>query len=160
MTDSAGEASAARPSSEDRLLARLRGVSQRVDPPPPAYVDFAKHALALTRLDVEIGRLQYDSYNAEHAGARGTTDHGYSATIAFSSLTLDIDIEAGRMTGRVTPTVAGDVHLQTDHGDRIIEIDPAGWFAFDATSTGPFRLVVKPATTGGARPLATEWLLA
>lgn len=161
MTNSFEGKAPVSPSSDDRLLDRLRAVAQRVDPPPPAYTDFAKQALALTRLDVEVGRLLFDSYQGDPVGARGARDHGYSATIEFSSVTLDIDIdiEAGRMTGRVTPTVAADVHLQTDHGDEAIQIDQFGWFAFDDTRSGPFRLLIKP-TTAGDRALATEWLLA
>ena len=135
----------------ERLLARLRDVLRDTDPPPAQYLAFAKQALAVTRLDTEIGGF---IASQGLAGVRSTTV-GFVGTLRFSSFEVELDGVDGRLMGRISPTQAIPIELQTRGGNAATASAADGFFAFDELPTSRFRLVF-----GDERLFVSEWMSA
>ena len=135
----------------ERLLGRLRAVRHDSDPPPAHYLAFAKQALAVTRLDGEIGDF---IASQRLAGVRSTTA-GFVGTIQFSSFNVELDGVDGRLVGRVSPPQVMAIELQGPPGHEATSTEADGFFAFENLPTCRFRLLF-----GGERLFASEWMSA
>lgn len=135
----------------ERLLGRLRDVLHDSDPPPAHYLAFAKHALAVTRLDAEIG----DFIASQRLTGVRSTSVGFVGTVQFSSFEVELDGIDGRLVGRVSPPRVIAVELQAPAGNKVTSTAADGFFAFDDLPTSRFRLVF-----GGERLFASAWMSA
>jgi hypothetical protein len=131
--------------ADDAILGRLRGVYDRIDPPPPELDQRVLFALELANVDVEVSRLQEELL----AGARSTER---SRTITFDSESLTIMISIvdrsdglARIDGWLAPAGPMRVELRlASRPDTVVRADDAGRFVFEGVAHGLAQLVVHP----------------
>src|SRR4051812_23791901 len=80
------------PDEEAALIAELRGVLDRVDPPAPEVREFALAALGWRRHDAELAELLEDSALETEATA-ATRAGGATRRLVFRAEELTIDVE-------------------------------------------------------------------
>jgi hypothetical protein len=156
------EPDATEPFDEDdaALLAQLRTVFDRHDPPPEGLVDWVTLALSLEDIDVQMCRLTSEmSAVATRAGA----DAASTITFENNDLTVMLRLEEHidgqlRVDGWLAPAAVYDVEIRT--GERILTAaaDEHGRFAFDNVPRGLAQLVLRPASISaeGRRTTVTQ----
>jgi hypothetical protein len=147
--------------SDEQLLAAVRDVFDRIDPPP---ADLADGVLA--RLDVEDLELEYELLSLVDAGsladtvrsAPDATEADESVTLEFAGATyrvlLRIDTVEGqrRLDGWVMPAVPVRVSLVPDSEGPVADYsqslsatpDDNGRFEFAGVQRGRFRVWLHP----------------
>lgn len=150
--------------SDDALLATLRDVAGRADPPPAQVVDAARAAFAWRTVDAELAELSYDSTadDKELAGLRGPgTATGRLLSFASGDMTVEIEVSAAggtaRLVGQLLPGQPARVEARYPGGTVTTEADELGRFAVEDLPAGPLSLRCHLA--GGARPVSTEWFV-
>ena len=142
---------------KDELLEELRSVLRRTDPVPAEVTDFAKAALGWRRLDAELAELLEDSALASESAAlaRGAATVR-SLTFRSDELTIDVEVQPGRLLGQLAPAAAATIELQVENGGvaATTESDALGRFRLSVEGEGRFRLrVLRP----DASAVETSW---
>lgn len=122
---------------------------------PAEWRDAARAAYAWRSVDQELLALTYDSRLDTAAAVRGNDD---ARTLEFSAgaLTLEVELSGGRVVGRLTSQVTGEVTLESADGSRRSAApDDSGFFSLEGTVRGPVRFAVQ----AGESRLVTEWVV-
>lgn len=130
-----------------RLLAQLRGMWERSDPPPPGLTERVSFVIALDDLDAEVMRLRDEVL--QPVGARGTER---VRTVTFGGTDVTVMLSIGpeqrgshRIDGWVAPAAEVSVELRTAEGRQLETVtDQQGRFVFDDVRSGLFQLVLHP----------------
>lgn len=135
---------------DERLLAELAQLVDRLDPVPAGLVDRARFAVALEEVEVEVAHLLQTSSDRDGdlAGVRGaTTDRSLTMTFAAASVTVTVAVtEVGRDRFRVDGWLTGggevDVTLRLPDTPRRQRVGDDGRFVFDDVPASMVQLVV------------------
>jgi hypothetical protein len=125
---------------------------------PPQFRVAARAAYDWRTLDAELATLARDCATVPwtRRTGRGRVAELRDLTFVAADLTVEVELAAERLLGRVVPPGPGRVQLQTMDGDRAsAEIDALGCFAFRSAPRGCFRLHLR--TDAGAR-VVTAWV--
>jgi hypothetical protein len=138
---------------DTELLDLLGQVLDRTDPVPPDAVAAARSADWAT-LDAELAELTFDSLLDERTVAL-RDDEGDVRSLAYTAgdRTVELDLTAEEIVGRVEP--AGDVPVEVVQGSgrRQVRVDDLGRFRAPV-GPGPVRLQLS--LPGG--PTTTPWI--
>lgn len=135
------------------LLDLLGRVLDRTDPVPPDAVATARSADWAT-LDAELAELTFDSLLDERAVAlRDDDGEVRSLTFAAGDRTVEIDVTADELVGRVDPAGEVPVEVVQPTGRRQVRVDELGRFRAPV-GPGPLRLQL----VLGGRPTTTPWV--
>jgi hypothetical protein len=133
---------------DDAILAGLRRLHTRLDPPPAGMAEQLLFSMAVAGLDAEVARLQEDRLVG--SGARATER---TRTITFDAASLTImvtvvELPDGRvrLDGWLAPATPLRVELRLPEGGRrsslVTTADNTGRFVFPAVPCGQIWLVV------------------
>lgn len=153
---------AAEPFDEEdaALLARLRAVYDRHDPPPAGLTDWVTLALSLDDIDVQVGRLTSE---LTAVATRAGEDSASTITFENSDLTIMLRLEERgdgqlRVDGWIAPAAEYDVEIHI--GGRVLtaSADEHGRFAVALVPRGLAQLVLRPfrSPPGGGRATVTQ----
>jgi hypothetical protein len=149
------------PSADERLLAELRDLFERGDPPPASVMEAAKESYGWRTVDEELAALTMDSLvDRPLAGVRGS---GEPRALRFEAHDLTIEVEVSgsapqrrRMLGQLVPAQRASIEVSLPGGSSSVEADELGRFAVEGLRSQPMRLRCHLAGHG---PVATEWVL-
>jgi hypothetical protein len=114
---------------DDALLAAIRAMYDRLDPPPPDLTERVRFALSLENLEVELLRMEQELLAG--AGARGEER---ARTVTFSSQSLAVMVTLAEDAGgtRIDGWIAGGGGLRVElrrpgsarraHADGIVQL--------------------------------------
>ena len=139
----------------ERALAEAVRAAREV---PPRFRVAARAAYDRRTVDAELATLSRDL--AVVPGTRRADREDVAAlrdlTFVAADLTVEVELGAERLLGRVAPPGPGRVQLQTLDGDPVsAEIDTLGYFVLRPAPRGCFRLHL--CTDAGAR-VVTAWV--
>lgn len=138
---------------DDRLLRLLGEVLDESDPVPPDAAAAAR-AADLGRLDAELADLVFDSlFDERDVTLRDGAGDVRSLTFTAGAVTLEIDVSATDLVGRVTPAGGAGLAVEQPGGRRAVTVDDRGRFRA-AVEPGPVRLRFGPVD----RQAATPWI--
>jgi hypothetical protein len=149
------------PRADERLLAELRDLFERGDPPPAAVAEAAKRSYGWRTVDEELAALTMDTLvDRPLAGVRGTAEPR-SLRFEAPGLTIEVEVsgsgaERRRVLGQLVPPRAASIEVSQPDGGGTVEADELGRFAIDGLRAQPLRLRCHLAGQG---PVATEWVL-
>jgi hypothetical protein len=142
-------------SDDDELMAALAEAVAEADEVTDRRREAARAAFSWRSVDAELMELLHDSALEAGAAVRGPGDPGRLLSFGGGSLTIELEVGAGAVTGQVLPAQAAAVALQrTGAEDRTVAADGAGFFRIEEVGSGPVRFVV---TTSEAT-LTTAWV--
>jgi len=147
------------PSEQDvQLLSELSAALQGYDAAPESVTDAAKAAFAWRTIDAELAALSYDSFldDKELAGVRSGGEGARMLTFESADLTVEIEVEQGRVLGQLVPAQAGEVQVRHSGGSVTVQADERGRFSCDGVPRGPFSL---RCVTSTATPIVTDWIV-
>ena len=138
---------------DNELLDLLEEVLDRTDPVPPAAVDTARAADWAT-LDAELAELTFDSL-LDQPEVPLRDDEGDVRSLTFSSgdHTVEVDLTADELVGRLSPAAALPVAVVQPTGRRQVDVDELGRFRAPV-APGPLRLEV----AAPGRTTTTPWI--
>ena len=150
-----------RPDDRD-LLAQLRTMWERVDPPPAGLTDKLIVAIELDSLEFEYELLALTQPADANAGARGQTD---ASTLTFGGDEITVMVHltrlgAGRLRldGWVAPATPARLEIRHQEGADESFVDASGRFSLADIPSGMTRLVLHPIGSSGhhlSMPFAT-----
>lgn len=143
---------------DDRLLAELRALGDRVDPVPAEALAAARSAIAWRTMDRELAELIDEASEPRMAGAR-STDAPTLLTFESPHLLIDIEVQhsgpSRSLLGQVVPPQVADVEVR-HRGDTVsVTADQAGRFTAGPLAPGPTSL----RCTAGAHVVETDWFV-
>jgi hypothetical protein len=160
--------------SDEQLLAAVRDLYDRIDPPPADLADGVLARIGVENLELEYELLSLVDTSGVNGAVRGPTDAGTdeSVTLEFAGgsfrVLLRVDTVAARrrVDGWVVPAVPMRVSLVPDRdedGEPVAGLDTTpdenGRFEFPQVERGRFRVWLHPvpAADGGStlHPFAT-----
>lgn len=147
------------PTADDaQLLNELRAALRDQDAVPAAVTEAAIAAFAWRTIDVELAALSYDSFldDKELAGVRSAGGGARMLTFDAAGLTVEIEIDQGRVIGQLVPAQAGKVQVRHSGGSVTVQADDRGRFSCDGVPRGPFSL---RCMTSNATPIVTDWIV-
>jgi hypothetical protein len=148
---------------DDRtLLARLRSMWERLDPPPAGLAGKMIAAIELDSLDFEYELLALTQPSQPLAGARGSSDAS-TMTFGGDEVTVMVHVTrlgAGRLRldGWVAPATTARLEIRNRDGRDESFVDASGRFSLADVPSGMTRLVLHPTDTSGhhlSMPFAT-----
>jgi hypothetical protein len=147
---------------DEGLLAALRNVLSRGEPPPSWSVDLAKSSYDLRSVDAELAMLISDSGLAT---AQSVVRSGAASRLVVfdaADLSVEIEIEPGtragswRLIGQLTPAAPARIQVRRQGTEPLlVDADNFGRFAVDPLPAG---LVCLMCIRDGRRPAVTEWI--
>ena len=131
---------------DDRLLAEIARLYERIDPMPADLVDRIGFMLTLADMEIELARLIVES--RVPVGARGE-ERARTVTFSSDSLTVMVTITPTadsecRIDGWIAPGAAIRVELRSDRGNHDVIADVDGRFDFSDVPSGLVQLVFHP----------------
>jgi hypothetical protein len=147
---------------DEGLLAALRGMLGRHEPPPDWSVELAKSSYDLRAVDAELAVLSSDSglVTAQSAVRSGTAPR--LAVFDAADLSVEIEIEPGartgswRLIGQLIPPAPARIQVRRQRAEPVwIEADDRGRFTADHLPGGPLSLLCIRDGRPGA---VTEWI--
>ncbi len=158
---------------DERLLAALREVIGRDDPPPAWSAELAKGIFGFREPEAELAALVSDSERGAAQGLQGPRglrpvlrSAGPSRLAVFeaASLGVEVEIEPGaragswRLTGQLIPATPARILLRRAPGEPSgqVDADSRGRFAVEHLPGGPLSLLCRPAAGSAA---VTEWII-
>jgi hypothetical protein len=147
---------------DEGLLAAVREVLGREEPPPDWSVDLAKSSYGLRAVDAELAALTSDSgLAAASPGVRSGTEPRL-AVFDTADLSLEIEIEpstrAGswRLVGQLIPASPARIQIRQPRAEPVwVDADDLGRFAADHLPGGSLSLAC---IREGSRAAVTEWI--
>ncbi|MGH9155309.1 MAG: hypothetical protein ACRD1K_05585 [Acidimicrobiales bacterium] len=143
---------------DDQLLARLAGLTRRIDPVPSEVTEAARGSYAWRTLDLDLAELLYDS--CDEGELVGVRSGGDSRQLTFQGAGMTVEMEVslgGGLVGQIVPPQPAGIEVR--HGSSVTALvaDHLGRFATTKVPPGPVSLHVRP--DSGARAVATDWLV-
>ena len=149
---------------DDDLLAELRGVAARMDPPPDELVAAARSVFAWRTMDAELAEL-IEEAPRDDARLVGVRSDESPTLLTFESPGLAVEVEvlgAGgrrRLLGQLVPGRPGRVEVRHRAGVTEVAADEVGRFTADDLPPGPVSLRSQGPGPEG-RWVETDWFLA
>jgi hypothetical protein len=148
---------------DERLLADLRRIAQRIDPVPPWVTQAARAAFAWRSTDdAELAELTYDSVLDD--GCCVTTRGSLrQRQLMFKSTELSVDIEVAcigqcrRILGQLVPRQVASIDIRHAGGVTSVKTDELGCFTADHLPSGPMSLRCRVGPTH-TRIVDTSWI--
>jgi hypothetical protein len=147
---------------DEGLMAALRNMLSRNEPPPSWSVDLAKSSYDLRAVDAELAVLSSDS---GLAGTRAVVRSGAGPRLVVfdaADLSVEIEIEPGaragswRLIGQLTPATSARMQVRQQGTESVqVDADDFGRFAIDSLPGGLVSLIC---IRDGKRPAVTEWI--
>ncbi|MEM7275942.1 MAG: hypothetical protein AAF547_22895 [Actinomycetota bacterium] len=134
---------------DDRLLEELRvalttedqtGANRAPQPPP---VDMLMAGYDIVMADTVEAALTNDSAVDQVAAVRSDLAGARLLSFEADGLTVDVELDGGRIVGHIDPPRPGTVHLDQPTAATPtdpVEPDDLGGFEFELASSGSFRL--------------------
>ncbi len=146
------------PLDDEQLLTELRASLAGVDDVPESVSEAARAAFEWRTIDEELAALSYDSFldDKELAGVRSGGDGPRQLTFDAEDVTVEIEVESGRIIGQLVPPQSGEVEVRQPGGSVTVQADELGRFSCDGIGRGPVSL---RCITPGATPIITEWIV-
>jgi hypothetical protein len=146
------------PYDDEQLLVALRAALDGSDPIPERVVVAARDAFAWRTIDAELAALSYDSLldNKELAGVRSGSDSARMLTFESDQLTVEVEVEHGRLMGQLVPPQPGAVEVRHAGGSLTVQADEIGRFVAEPVARGPFSLRCR---TSAATAIVTDWIV-
>lgn len=147
---------------DDELLAALRQMLGRDEPPPGWSAELAKASYDLRAVDAELAVLTSDSGLSSAPAAVRSAAAPRLAVFDADGLSVEIEVEPGaragswRLVGQLTPAAAARIQVRQQRAEPAwIDADDRGRFTADQLAAGPLSLVC----LRDGRPAAvTEWI--
>ena len=147
---------------DEGLLAAVREVLGRDEPPPGWSAELAKSSYGLRAVDAELAALTSDSgLPTAGSGMRSGTAPRL-AVFEAGDLSFEIEIEpstpAGswRLVGQLTPASPARIQIRQQRAEPIwVDADELGRFAADHLAGGSLSLMCM---CEGMRAAVTEWI--
>lgn len=147
---------------DEGLLAALREVLSRDEPPPDWSAELAKSSYDLRAVDAELAALTSDSgLPAAASGMRSGTAPRL-AVFEAEDLSFEIEIEpstpAGswRLVGQLIPASAARIQIRQQRAEPVwVDADDLGRFAADHLAGGSLSLMCM---REGMRAAVTDWI--
>jgi hypothetical protein len=143
---------------DEQLLVELRAALDGADPIPERVRAAARDAFAWRTIDAELAALSYDSLldDKELAGVRSGADAARMLTFEAADLTVEIEVERGRLIGQLVPPQPGEVEVRHAGGSLTVQADEVGRFVAEPVPRGPFSLRCR---TAAAIAIVTDWIV-
>jgi len=147
---------------DEGLLAAVREVLARDEPPPDWSVDLAKGSYGLRAVDAELAALTSDSglTTAGSVVRSGTAPR--LAVFDTDDLSIEVEIEpntrAGswRLVGQLIPASPARIQIRQQRAEPVwVDVDDFGRFAADHLAGGSLSLMCM---REGTRAVVTEWM--
>lgn len=144
-------------SDDDELMAGLKDALRAGEDVPDQARAAARVAFAWRTVDQELLTLSHDSAVLDDALVRGgSATDARILTFAGHGLSLELELDDGRLIGQVVPGRACRVTLHLAEGPpRSVDADEGGFFSFTDVAPGPARFQV--GVDREAR--TTEWIV-
>lgn len=149
---------------DEGLLAALRGMLGRYEPPPDWSVELAKSSYDLRAVDAELAVLTSDSglVTAQSAVRSGAAPRLAVFDAAGLSVEIEIEIEPGaragswRLIGQLIPPAPARIQVRRQRAEPVwVDADDRGRFTADHLPGGPLSLMCIRDGRPGA---VTEWI--
>jgi hypothetical protein len=147
---------------DDGLLAAVREMLGRDDPPPDWSVELAKSSYGLRAVDAELAALTSDSGLATAGSGVRSGTAPRLAVFDAGDLSLEIEIEpstrAGswRLVGQLIPASPARIQIRQQRAEPVwVDADDLGRFAADHLPGGSLSLMCM---REGTRAAVTEWI--
>ena len=147
---------------DDELLAALREVLTRDEPPPGWSVELAKSSYGMRTVDAELAALISDSGLATAQSAVRSASAPRVAVFDAPDLSVEVEIEPGaragmwRLIGQLIPAAPARIQVRQKPAEPVwVDADDMGRFAVDNLPAGPLSLVC---VRDGMRAAVTEWI--
>jgi hypothetical protein len=147
---------------DEGLLAAVREMLGREEPPPDWSVDLAKTSYGLRAVDAELAALTSDSGLAA-AGSRvrsGTVPR--LAVFDTGDLSIEVEIEPSapvgswRLVGQLIPASPARIQIRQQRAESVwVDADDLGRFTADHLAGGSLSLLC---VRDGVRDAVTEWI--
>jgi hypothetical protein len=147
---------------DTELLAQLRSMWERLDPPPAGLTDKMIAAIELNSLDFEYELLALTQPADAMAGARSASD---ASTMTFGGEEVTVMVHVTRLgsgrlrlDGWVAPATPARLEIRNRDGRDESFVDASGRFSLPDVPSGMTRLVLHPTDTSGhhlSMPFAT-----
>ncbi len=144
---------------DEALVQELRDMMAVEVAVPVAFAVAAKASFTWRTIDAELDAVSlcFDSAVDGQALVRGpATCAPRSLSFDGAEVTLEIEVRAGEISGRIVPAQPGTVRLRSAADEcRTATADSSGWFTFEPTPHGPHRFECDSAQG----TITTEWTL-
>lgn len=143
---------------DEQLLTELRAALDGFDVVPESVRAAARDAFTWRTIDAELAALSYDSFmdDKELAGVRSGGDAVRMLTFEAEQLTVEVEVEHGRLIGQLVPPQGGQVEVRHSGGSMTVEADEVGRFVAEPVPRGPFSLRCHTET---ATAIVTDWIV-
>ncbi len=142
------------PDDLDRLEQDLRVAAAVLDPVPPRLVDGAITAYAWRTIDADLAELVFDSLSESAVAAVRGGDQPRLVTFRTGELTVELELDGGRLVGRVEPSGPCSVGVQQGARTTPVPVDALGRFATSDLRRGALRLHIQR----DGRTVVTDWI--
>jgi len=147
---------------DERLLAELRGVVERLDPVPGHVTAAANAALGWRTLEDDIAELLYDSIQDQALAGVRAEDQPRLLSFRGGSLEIEVEVSGSgpdrTLTGQLMPAGPAQIHVRHGAGVMELEADAQGRFVAEGVPAGTVSLRCRTDRPGGEPSLATPWL--
>jgi hypothetical protein len=147
---------------DEGLLAAVREVLGRDEPPPVWSMELAKSSYGLRAVDAELAALTSDSGLATAGSGMRSGTAPRLAVFEAGDLSFEIEIEpsitAGswRLVGQLTPASPARIQIRQQRAEPVwVDADELGRFAADHLAGGSLSLMCM---REGMRAAVTEWI--
>jgi hypothetical protein len=147
---------------DEGLLAAVREMLGRDEPPPDWSADLAKSSYDLRAVDAELAALTSDSGLAEAASGMRSGTAPRLAVFDTGDLSLEIEIEPGtragswRLVGQLIPASPARIQIRQQRAEPVwVDADDLGRFTADHLASGSLSLMCM---REGTRAAVTEWI--
>jgi hypothetical protein len=146
--------------TDDQLIARLRGLAEQVDPPPELVLEAGRAAFLMRRIDAELAELVLDSAVDAGPVLVRAAEEDTVRMLSFESGTVSIEVQVTEADGLrsllgMVSGASGPVEVETTHGRSSVDLDDLGRFSVTDVPSGTVRLHL---TADDGTPVTTSWV--
>lgn len=142
------------PDDLDQLEQDLRAAAAVVDPVPSRLLEGAIIAYGWRTVDADLAELVFDSLSESAVAAVRGGDQPRLVTFRTQDLTVELELSADRLVGRVEPSGPSSVGIQQGARTVPVRADALGRFATSDLTRGALRLHIRR----GERSVVTDWI--
>lgn len=127
---------------DERLLAELRLLAGRLDPPPAELLRAARDSYTWRTVDAELAELTYDS-DLDDAALAGVRGAGQRRLLTFEAPAVTVEVEVvavggrRRLVGQLVPPASAELGIRHGEGSTSVRADDLGRFAASDLPAGP-----------------------
>lgn len=140
---------------DEALLADLRQALAYGAPRDEALVEAGRAAFTWRTVDEELAALSYDSLLDDLSMVRGVDTAPRTLVFDAGALSVEVELDAGRLVGQLVPATAGEVVVQSQGAEVArATADGAGCF----TARVPSGMRVRLRCTTESADVVTDWV--